>query len=88
MIISGTRVQLEARLSSPRWLVVVVPVISVLFALVVGGIFLVITGHPPLRTYGDLLDNGYTSFYVITSSRSSLINNIALPFFRASSSRA
>ena len=42
MIIGGTRVQLEARLTSPRWLVVVVPVFSVLFALVVGGVFLLL----------------------------------------------
>jgi general nucleoside transport system permease protein len=68
MIIGKARIQLEARLTAPRWLVVVVPVFSVLFALVVGGVFLLITGHPPIRTYRDLLDNGYTSFYGITDT--------------------
>jgi len=68
MIIGNTRVQLEARLTSPRWLVFIVPAFSVLFALVVGGVFLLITGHPPIRTYRDLLDNGYTSFYGITDT--------------------
>lgn len=68
MIVGNARIQLEARLNMSRWLVVVVPVFSVLFALVVGGVFLLITGHPPLRTYGDLLNNGYTSFYGITDT--------------------
>lgn len=68
MTLFGWRVRLEARLTSPQWLLVVVPILSVLFALVVGGIFLALTGHPPLRTYGNLLDNGYTSFYGITDT--------------------
>lgn len=68
MIVGKTRIQLEARLTSPRWLIVAVPVLSVLLASVVGGVFLLLTGHPPLRTYGDLLDNGYTSFYGLTDT--------------------
>ena len=57
MIVGKTRIQLEARLTSPRWLIVAVPVLSVLLASVVGGVFLLLAGHPPLRTYGDLLNN-------------------------------
>lgn len=68
MIIAGRRIQLEARLTTPRWLSVVVPVVSVIAALVVGAVFLLATGHAPLRAYADLLDNGYTSFYGITDT--------------------
>lgn len=59
---------MEQRLTTPSSLLVVVPVLSVLFALVVGGVFLALTGHPPIGTYLDLLDNGYTSFYGITDT--------------------
>ena len=68
MIVGKTRIQLEARLTSSRWLIVAVPMLSVLLASVVGGVFLLLTGHPPLRTYGDLLNNGYTSFYGLTDT--------------------
>lgn len=52
----------------PKSAVVIVPLVSVIAALVVGGVFLALTGHPPVRTYLDLLDNGYTSFYGITDT--------------------
>ncbi len=68
MILLGRRVQVEQRMAVPKSAVVIVPVVSVVFALVVGGVFLALTGHPPIRTYLDLLDNGYTSFYGITDT--------------------
>lgn len=68
MIIAGRRVQLEARLATPRWLTFVVPLLSVIVALIIGAVFLLATGHDPLRAYADLLDNGYTSFYGITDT--------------------
>ncbi|MGA0180750.1 MAG: ABC transporter permease [Ilumatobacteraceae bacterium] len=68
MIVLGYRVRMEQRLSAPRSLLVMVPVFSVFFALVVGGIFLAATGHPPIGTYLKLVDNGYTSFYGITDT--------------------
>ncbi|MGA0132464.1 MAG: ABC transporter permease, partial [Ilumatobacteraceae bacterium] len=68
MIVLGYRVRMEQRLSAPRSLLVMVPVFSVLLALVVGGIFLAATGHPPIGTYLKLVDNGYTSFYGITDT--------------------
>ena len=64
MIILGRRV----RLSTPRLLLFLVPVFSVVLALVVGGVFLAATGHSPIGTYLDLIDNGYTSFYGITDT--------------------
>jgi hypothetical protein len=67
MILLGRSVRLEQRMSTPRSTTVLVPLLSVLFALIVGGIFLAATGYSPLGTYGKLLDNGYTSFYGITT---------------------
>lgn len=68
MIVLGRRIQMEQRMAVPKSAVVIVPVVSVIAALVVGGAFLALTGHPPVRTYLDLLDNGYTSFYGITDT--------------------
>lgn len=62
------QLRLEPRLSSPRWLVVGVPVLSVVFALLVGAIFLLATGHNPLSAYGRILDDGFTSYYGITDT--------------------
>jgi len=68
VIVGGYRIELEPRLKSPRWLVYVVPVVSLLFAFVVAGIFLLGTGHNPFTTYGKLIDKGYTSYYGITDT--------------------
>ncbi|MFM7046547.1 MAG: ABC transporter permease, partial [Actinomycetota bacterium] len=68
MIVFGRRFRLEQRLVQPASHAFIVPLISVLFALIVGGVFLAVTGHPPIRTYGNLLSNGYTSFYGITDT--------------------
>ena len=62
MIIGRTRIELEPRLSPNKWLGLVVPVTSVFFALIVGGVFLLATGHSAFGTYSRLLSNGYTSF--------------------------
>jgi simple sugar transport system permease protein len=68
MIVLGRNIRLEQRMTTPSYLLVVVPVASVLFALIVGGVFLAATGHPPIGTYLDLMKNGYTSFYGITDT--------------------
>lgn len=68
MIVLGRNIRLEQRMTTPQSVSVVVPIVSVLFALVVGGVFLAATGHPPIDTYLKLLDNGYTSFYGITDT--------------------
>ena len=68
MIVLGRSFRLEQRMTTPSYLLAVVPIASVLFALIVGGVFLAATGHPPIGTYLDLLKNGYTSFYGITDT--------------------
>lgn len=68
MNIGRTRIELEPRLTSPRWLVLAVPFASVLLALVVGGVFLLLTGHAPIHTYSRLFSNGYSTFYGMTDT--------------------
>jgi simple sugar transport system permease protein len=68
MIVLGRSVRLEQRMTTPAYLLAIVPIASVFFALVVGGVFLAATGHPPIGTYLDLMRNGYTSFYGITDT--------------------
>jgi ABC-type uncharacterized transport system permease subunit len=53
------RLTIERRLDQPRWLAVVVPVISVAAALVVAGIVLLVTGHNPLSSYRELFDAAF-----------------------------
>jgi simple sugar transport system permease protein len=53
--------RIERRLRQPRWLTFVVPVCSVLVALVLAGIVLLITGHDPLSAYRQLFDAAFLS---------------------------
>jgi len=68
VILANWRVELEPRLNSPRWLSFVVPVVSVFFAFVVAGVFLLATGHNPFSTYAKLIDRGFSSYYGITDT--------------------
>jgi len=51
--------RIERRLRQPRWLMLVVPAASFLFALVLAGIVLLATGHDPLSTYRQLFDAAF-----------------------------
>jgi simple sugar transport system permease protein len=53
------RVTFERRLQQPRWLVVVVPVVSLLFALFLAGFVLLLTGHSPSASYRKLFDAAF-----------------------------
>ncbi len=53
------RITVERRLRQPRWLVVAVPVGSVVVAFVIAAIVLLATGHNPLSTYRQLFDAGF-----------------------------
>jgi simple sugar transport system permease protein len=55
------RVRFERRLSQPRWLAVAVPAGSLLFAFVIAGIVLLITGHNPISTYRQLFQAAFTN---------------------------
>jgi len=53
------RISVEQRLRRPRWLTVVVPVGSVVFAFLVAAVVLVATGHNPVSTYRQLFDAAF-----------------------------
>jgi len=68
VIIGNVRIELEARLSTPKWLYAAVPALSLLFAFVVGGVFLALTGHSPIGTLWLLIERGYASTKGITNT--------------------
>jgi ABC-type uncharacterized transport system permease subunit len=53
-------IRFVARENVPRWLNFVVPVASILLAMVVAGIVLLATGHNPLSTYGHIVQASIT----------------------------
>jgi ABC-type uncharacterized transport system permease subunit len=53
------RLTIERRLDQPRWLAVVVPVLSVAVALVIAAIVMLATGHNPLSSYRKLVDAAF-----------------------------
>jgi simple sugar transport system permease protein len=52
-------VRFERRLTQPRWLSVAVPAGSLVFAFLVAGIVLLVTGHNPITTYRQLFDAAF-----------------------------
>jgi simple sugar transport system permease protein len=53
------RISFERRLRQSRWLVVAVPVGSVVFAFIVAALVLLATGHDPLSSYHELFDAAF-----------------------------
>ncbi len=53
--------RIERRLRQPRWLTVVVPAGSLVFAFLASGIVLQATGHDALSSYGDIIDAAFLS---------------------------
>ncbi|HET9060510.1 MAG TPA: ABC transporter permease [Acidimicrobiales bacterium] len=53
------RVSIEQRLERPRWLVVAVPVGSVVAAFLIAAVVLAATGHDPISTYKQLFQAGF-----------------------------
>jgi general nucleoside transport system permease protein len=51
--------RIERRLRQPWWLAVVVPVVSIAVALVFSGFVLLLTGHPPLKSFHRMLDAAF-----------------------------
>src|SRR6476619_4408731 len=52
--------RIERRLRQPWWLTVVVPVLSIAVAFVLSAFVLLLTGHPPLRSFHRLFDAAFT----------------------------
>jgi general nucleoside transport system permease protein len=66
-------IRIERRLEQPRWLMVVVPVVSVAVAFLLATLVLLATHHPPLHTFRRLfdaafLDNGALSDTLVSAT--------------------
>ena len=61
-------VRLERRLEQPRQLSWIIPLVSLLGALVVGAIVLLATGKNPLDVYWRMLDRGFFSQRALTGT--------------------
>ncbi|MDX6409654.1 MAG: ral nucleoside transport system permease protein [Gaiellaceae bacterium] len=60
--------RIERRLRQPWWLTVVVPVVSIAFALVLSGFVLFLTGHPPLESFHRILDAAFIAHGALTET--------------------
>ncbi len=61
-------IQIERRLTTPRWLIGVVPGVSVVTAFLLGALVLALTGHDPVATYRRLLDAGFVRDGALTGA--------------------
>jgi ABC-type uncharacterized transport system permease subunit len=60
--------RIERRLVQPRWLAVVVPVVSMIFAFAVMAVMLAATGHDPGETYRKLFDAAFVANGALTTT--------------------
>jgi simple sugar transport system permease protein len=60
--------RIERRLEQPRWLQVVVPVVSLAFAFAAAAVVLAATGHDPVATYRKLVDAAFLADGALTST--------------------
>src|SRR5207248_10456360 len=60
--------RIERRLRRPGWLTVVVPVVSILLAFVLSAIVLLLTGHPPLKSFHRLFDAAFIANGALTET--------------------
>ena len=63
---SPIRIVFEQRSETPKYLSTLVPLLSVVAALIVGALFLLATGYSPVETYSNMLSDGFTSSRGIT----------------------
>ena len=70
-------IRFERRLEQPRWLVVAVPVGSIVVAFLFAAVVLAATGHNPLHTYRRLFDS---AFLAKALSRQTLVSATPLAF--------
>src|SRR5919202_170746 len=54
-------IRIERRLEQPRWLTFVVPAVAIALATVLGGLVLLVTGHPPVRSFTRLFEAAFTA---------------------------
>ena len=62
------KISLEKRLTPSTFMLVAVPLVSVLLALLVGAVFLVMHGNNPIEVYTMLISSAFTTSYGLTES--------------------
>jgi general nucleoside transport system permease protein len=62
------RLRFERRVALPRWLEWTTPLISMLLALLIGGIFLFMAGIDPIVAYSHIIQAGFLSAYAISDT--------------------
>ena len=62
------RIVFEQRSESSKYLSALVPLVSVVSALIAGGIFLLATGYSVSDTYMNMLDDGFLTFRGFTET--------------------
>ncbi|HHT62808.1 MAG: ABC transporter permease [Bacillota bacterium] len=62
------KISLEKRLTPSTFMLVAVPLVSVLLALLVGAVFLVMNGNNPIEVYTMLISSAFTTSYGLTES--------------------
>ena len=68
MMLGKFELRLEQRATVRRSSAIIVPIVAILGALIIAGIFLTITGHPALSVYQELAKTGYGNWYGITDT--------------------
>jgi len=62
------RIHVEKRLETPRVMRTVIPVLSVILALLLGALLIAFTGHSPLEIYGSMLRGTFGSSYAVSET--------------------
>lgn len=62
------RLQIERRLRTPGWMRIVIPAISVLFAFLLGAIFIATTGHSAVSVYTSMFIGTFGSIYAVSET--------------------
>src|SRR5439155_10561020 len=60
--------RIERRLQQPRWLSLVVPLVSLVVAFVAATVILLVTHHPPLHTFRRLFDAAFLANGALTET--------------------
>lgn len=68
MRVGRVDVGLERRLVTNWWTGPLVTIASLVVALVLGGVFLAATGHPPVGVYRELASSGYLGWYSLSDT--------------------
>jgi ABC-type uncharacterized transport system permease subunit len=67
-LISNWEIRFERRICDSPWTKISVPLISIAIALIIGGLFLALTGHNPLKVYLLMFNGAFGSAYGLSET--------------------